>query len=137
MIQPSSRVRVADNTGARVVECIRVLGRSEFILRFPSAIAGMLLVPLTYALGRRWLDEPVGLGLPDQLVGVVSRVPLGGIHEGLQRSHQNVARAAHGASSASRCSARSHRPASPRPAPSRRSCPASSPAIEAMRRGSS
>ena len=29
MIQPSSRVRVADNTGARVVECIRVLGRSQ------------------------------------------------------------------------------------------------------------
>ena len=29
MIQPSSRVRVADNTGARVVECIRILGRSQ------------------------------------------------------------------------------------------------------------
>jgi len=29
MIQSSSRVRVADNTGARTVECIRVLGRSQ------------------------------------------------------------------------------------------------------------
>jgi large subunit ribosomal protein L14 len=29
MIQPSSRLRVADNTGARVIECIRVLGRSQ------------------------------------------------------------------------------------------------------------
>ena len=29
MIQASSRVRVADNTGARTVECIRVLGRSQ------------------------------------------------------------------------------------------------------------
>ena len=29
MIQPSSRLRVADNTGARVVECIRILGRSQ------------------------------------------------------------------------------------------------------------
>jgi large subunit ribosomal protein L14 len=29
MIQASSRVRVADNTGARIVECIRVLGRSQ------------------------------------------------------------------------------------------------------------
>ena len=29
MIQQGSRLRVADNTGARVVECIRVLGRSQ------------------------------------------------------------------------------------------------------------
>jgi large subunit ribosomal protein L14 len=29
MIQSSSRLRVADNTGARTVECIRVLGRSQ------------------------------------------------------------------------------------------------------------
>ena len=29
MIQPNSRLRVADNTGARVVECIRILGRSQ------------------------------------------------------------------------------------------------------------
>jgi len=29
MIQPSSRLRVADNTGARTIECIRVLGRSQ------------------------------------------------------------------------------------------------------------
>ena len=29
MIQPYSRVRVADNTGARVIQCIRVIGRSQ------------------------------------------------------------------------------------------------------------
>ncbi len=29
MIQASSRLKVADNTGARVIECIRVLGRSQ------------------------------------------------------------------------------------------------------------
>jgi large subunit ribosomal protein L14 len=29
MIQQGSRMKVADNTGARVVECIRVLGRSQ------------------------------------------------------------------------------------------------------------
>ena len=29
MIQTSSRLRVADNTGARTIECIRVLGRSQ------------------------------------------------------------------------------------------------------------
>jgi large subunit ribosomal protein L14 len=29
VIQPYSRVKVADNTGARVIECIRVIGRSQ------------------------------------------------------------------------------------------------------------
>ena len=29
MIQQYSRVKVADNTGARVIQCIRVLGRSQ------------------------------------------------------------------------------------------------------------
>ena len=29
MIQPSSRLKVADNTGARTIECIRVMGRSQ------------------------------------------------------------------------------------------------------------
>ena len=28
MIQPQSRLRVADNTGARSIQCIRVIGRS-------------------------------------------------------------------------------------------------------------
>ena len=28
MIQPQSRLRVADNTGARTIQCIRVMGRS-------------------------------------------------------------------------------------------------------------
>ncbi len=29
MIQASSRVKVADNTGAKVIECIRIMGRSR------------------------------------------------------------------------------------------------------------
>jgi large subunit ribosomal protein L14 len=29
MIQVQSRLRVADNTGARVIECIRIMGRSR------------------------------------------------------------------------------------------------------------
>ncbi len=40
MIQPSSRLKVADNTGARTVECIRVLGRSQA----PTAGVGDVIV---------------------------------------------------------------------------------------------
>ena len=40
MIQPSSRVRVADNTGARAVECIRIMGRSQK----PTAGVGDIIV---------------------------------------------------------------------------------------------
>src|SRR2546428_12685008 len=29
MIQPSTRLKVADNTGARMIQCIRVMGRSQ------------------------------------------------------------------------------------------------------------
>ena len=29
MIQPQSRLRVADNTGARTIQCIRIMGRSR------------------------------------------------------------------------------------------------------------
>ena len=29
MIQPQTRLKVADNTGARTIECIRILGRSQ------------------------------------------------------------------------------------------------------------
>ena len=29
MIQPESRLKVADNTGARTIQCIRILGRSQ------------------------------------------------------------------------------------------------------------
>jgi len=29
MIQPYSRLKVADNTGARVIQCIRIMGRSQ------------------------------------------------------------------------------------------------------------
>ena len=40
MIQPSSRMKVADNTGARVIECIRILGRSQA----PAAGVGDVIV---------------------------------------------------------------------------------------------
>ena len=40
MIQPSSRLKVADNTGARVVECIRILGRSQA----PTAGVGDVII---------------------------------------------------------------------------------------------
>ena len=40
MIQPSSRLRVADNTGARTVECIRIMGRSAA----PTAGVGDVIV---------------------------------------------------------------------------------------------
>ena len=29
MIQPESRLKVADNTGARTIQCIRIMGRSQ------------------------------------------------------------------------------------------------------------
>src|ERR1043166_4586730 len=29
MIQPQSRLKVADNTGARTIQCIRIMGRSQ------------------------------------------------------------------------------------------------------------
>ena len=29
MIQQQSRLKVADNTGARVIQCIRIIGRSQ------------------------------------------------------------------------------------------------------------
>jgi large subunit ribosomal protein L14 len=40
MIQPSSRLRVADNTGARTVECIRIMGRSAA----PTAGVGDVII---------------------------------------------------------------------------------------------
>jgi large subunit ribosomal protein L14 len=40
MIGPSSRLRVADNTGARTVECIRIMGRSGA----PTAGVGDVIV---------------------------------------------------------------------------------------------
>ena len=40
MIQPESRLRVADNTGARTIECIRILGRSQK----PTASVGDVIV---------------------------------------------------------------------------------------------
>jgi 4-amino-4-deoxy-L-arabinose transferase-like glycosyltransferase len=40
---------------------IRAAGRSEFALRFPSAVAATLTLPLLYALARRLLSEEAGL----------------------------------------------------------------------------
>ena len=40
MIQPSTRLRVADNTGARTVECIRIMGRSQA----PTAGVGDVII---------------------------------------------------------------------------------------------
>ena len=40
MIQPESRLRVADNTGARTIQCIRILGRSQK----PTAGVGDVIV---------------------------------------------------------------------------------------------
>jgi mannosyltransferase len=40
---------------------IRVAGRSEFALRFPSVVAATLTLPLLYALARRLLSEEAGL----------------------------------------------------------------------------
>ncbi len=40
---------------------IRVAGISEIAVRFPSAVAGVLAIPLIYLLGRRLAGAPVGL----------------------------------------------------------------------------
>ncbi len=40
---------------------IRVAGISEIAVRFPSAVAGALAIPLIYLLGRRLASAPVGL----------------------------------------------------------------------------
>lgn len=37
------------------------IGKSEFVVRFLSVAAGLLTVPLVYAIGRRWANERVGL----------------------------------------------------------------------------
>jgi len=44
-----------------VLSAFLALGRSEFAIRFPSAIFGTLTIPLAYWLGRRFLDERGGL----------------------------------------------------------------------------
>ena len=41
---------------------VRLLGQSEFALRFPSLIFAVLLVPLLYVSGRRLIDRWAGLG---------------------------------------------------------------------------
>jgi hypothetical protein len=40
---------------------VRLAGASEWALRFPSAVWGVLIVPLIYALGRRLYDPAAGL----------------------------------------------------------------------------
>jgi len=40
---------------------VRVMGASEFMLRLPSALAGMLALAGIYALGRQWFNRKVGL----------------------------------------------------------------------------
>ena len=40
---------------------IKIMGRSELALRLPSFVAGVLTVPLTYALGKRWQGATIGL----------------------------------------------------------------------------
>ena len=39
---------------------IRLLGESEFILRFPSVFFSVLSIPLAFHLGRKLFDEPLG-----------------------------------------------------------------------------
>lgn len=39
----------------------RLAGISELAVRYPSVLFGILLVPLTYAIGRRWFDRATGL----------------------------------------------------------------------------
>ncbi len=41
----------------------RVAGTSEFALRFPSAVCGIALVPVAYAIGRRLASERAGTAL--------------------------------------------------------------------------
>ena len=47
MIQPQSRVKVADNTGARTIECIRVMGRS---LKTSAGIGDVIVASVKQAI---------------------------------------------------------------------------------------
>jgi mannosyltransferase len=48
-----------------------LFGYSEFIIRLPSAIAGIVLVPLVYLLGRRLFDSPTA-GLTAAIITAIS-----------------------------------------------------------------
>jgi len=54
MIQSSSRVRVADNTGARVIECIRVLGRSQ---KTTAGVGDVIVAAVKQAMARELRDR--------------------------------------------------------------------------------
>ena len=69
MIQQESRLRVADNTGARVIQCIRVMGRS----RKTTAEVGDVIAVLSTDRGSKtdipkWVEKA-----GHRLVGVFAR----------------------------------------------------------------
>ena len=47
MIQPQSRVKVADNTGARTIQCIRVMGRS---LKTTAGVGDVIIASVKQAM---------------------------------------------------------------------------------------
>ena len=47
MIQPQSRLKVADNTGARTIQCIRVMGRS---LKTSAGIGDVIVASVKQAI---------------------------------------------------------------------------------------
>ncbi|HET9521905.1 MAG TPA: 50S ribosomal protein L14 [Candidatus Limnocylindrales bacterium] len=47
MIQPQSRLRVADNTGARSIQCIRVMGRS---LKTSAGVGDVIIASVKQAI---------------------------------------------------------------------------------------
>ena len=47
MIQPQSRLRVADNTGARSIQCIRVMGRS---LKTTAGVGDVIIASVKQAI---------------------------------------------------------------------------------------
>ena len=57
MIQQYSRLRVADNTGARVIQCIRIMGRSRknphATRRLENAASSQSLLEPVFEKGRR------------------------------------------------------------------------------------
>ncbi len=47
MIQPQSRLKVADNTGARTIQCIRVMGRS---LKTTAGVGDVIIASVKQAI---------------------------------------------------------------------------------------
>ena len=76
MIQPNSRLRVADNTGARVVECIRILGRSQ---KPTAGVGDVITATLTRDLGGTYgstseFSAAYTVGVPDTTPPVISNI---------------------------------------------------------------